>query len=556
MAEWPSWARGVLALAGGVLTALGQPPLGAWPLAFVGVPLFLALLETGKPASWRSGFGLGWLFGLGYFAVAFHWIGFAFLIEAETYLWMMPFMLGALAGGMAVYWGIAAVVAKRTGRHGLNLVLTFAAAIGAVEWLRGYLFTGFPWAAPGLMADGMGGLAQSASLIGMTGLTVLIVLWSGLPHVFTFERRKSTLVALVAIGLVLPALWGWGTLRLQSATTETVPGISLRIVQPNVPQEQKWREENARGIFDELKRLSAMTTPERPDGIGGITHLIWPESAVPFLIDESPVARAGLKPLLGGRTALVTGSIRVDRSGGEDPPVFNSIIVFDGAAEPVARYDKWRLVPGGEFLPLGWLLEPLGFRKVVRTPGNFTAGPGPVSAMLPGGIKAALLVCYEVIFPDRLVDAKDRPQLIVNVTNDGWFGRSAGPWQHLAQARFRAIEQGLPVIRAANTGVSAVIDSHGRSISYLPLMEAGVIDSQLPIAIAMPLYGYAGNLILLLMIAAIAGSVAIRKMLETPDMIDFVANFGQPGAVSGEKQLRALIRYTKRRALQMKWLLR
>ena len=322
-------------------------------------------------------------------------------------------------------------------------------------------------------------------------------------------------MAVVAIGLVLPVLWGWGSLRLASATTAMVPGVSLRIVQPNVPQEQKWREENARGIFDELKQLSAMPTPERPEGIGGITHLIWPESAVPFLIDESPVARAELKPLLGGRTSLVTGSIRVDRSGGEDPPVFNSIIVFDGAAEPVARYDKWRLVPGGEFLPLGWLLEPLGFRKVVRTPGNFTAGPGPVSTTLPGGIKAALLVCYEVIFPDLLIDESDRPQLIINVTNDGWFGRSAGPWQHLAQARLRAIEQGLPVIRAANTGISAVIDSHGRTISNLALMAAGVIDSELPVAIATPVYGYAGNLALLVLLAAIVGGVAIRKMLES-----------------------------------------
>lgn len=511
MAAWPAWTRGALALAAGALTALGLPPAGAWPLAFAGFPLLLALLETGKATSWRSGFGVGWLFGLGYFTVAFHWIGFAFLVEAETYLWMMPFMLGGLAGGMAVYWGLAAMVAKRLGQTGLNLVLAFAAALGAAEWLRGHLFTGFPWAAPGLMVDGMGGLAQSASLVGMTGLTVLIVLWAALPHLAVFERRRSTLLVALAIGLALPALWGWGVLRLQAATTEMVPGVALRIVQPNVPQEQKWREDNARAIFDTLKQLSTMATPARPDGIGGITHLIWPESAVPFLIEESPVARAELQPLLGGRTVLVTGSIRVDRSGGEDPPVFNSVIVFDGAADPVAHYDKWRLVPGGEFLPLGWLLEPLGFRKVVRTPGNFTSGRGPVSIMLPGGLKAAILVCYEVIFPDRLIAAADRPQLIVNVTNDGWFGRSAGPWQHLAQARLRAIEQGLPVIRAANTGISAVIDSHGRYQKRLTLMEQGVIDSALPVAVAGTVYGRSGDAILLLLLAAISGSFAFRK---------------------------------------------
>ncbi len=511
MAGLHPWAHRTLSFAAGALMALGLPPLGLWPVAFLGLPLFLALLETGKSANWRSGFGTGWLFGLGYFAVAFHWIGFAFLVEAETYLWMMPFMLGALAGGMAVYWGLAAAVAKRLGGGGLALVLAFAAALGAAEWLRGHLFTGFPWAAPGLMADGMGGLAQAASLIGMTGLTVLVVLWASLPHVLTSGRRRSGLLAGAGILLLFPALWGWGEARLASATADMVPGVTLRIVQPNVPQEQKWREENARAIFDSLKQLSAMPTEERPEGIGGVTHLVWPESAVPFPIDESPVARGELQPMLGGRTALITGSLRLDRTNPEEPDVFNSVIVFDGGAEPVARYDKWRLVPGGEFLPLGWLLEPLGFRKVVRTPGNFEAGPGPRTLALPGGLRAAPLVCYEVIFPDRLVDAGDRPQFIVNVTNDGWFGRSTGPHQHLAQARMRAIEQGLPVIRAANTGVSAVIDSHGRYLGRLPLMEAGVIDSPLPTAISTTTYGSWGDGLFLLLLAATAGGAILLK---------------------------------------------
>lgn len=511
MAGLGLWTRRFLSFAAGALAALGLPPLGLWPLAFIGFPLFLVLLETDKAGAWRSGFGAGWLFGLGYFAVAFHWIGFAFLVEAETYLWMMPFMLGALAGGMAIYWGLAALAAKRLGGTGLGLALAFAAALGTAEWLRGQLFTGFPWASPGLVADGMGGLAQAASLIGMTGLTVLIVLWASLPHALLSGVRRD-IVPVLCIALLLPLLWGWGEMRLASAATETVPDVAIRIVQPNVPQEAKWRDENARAIFDDLKRLSAMATEERPEGIGGVTHLVWPESAVPFLIDENKVARAELQPMLGGRTALITGAIRVDRNSGPEPDVFNSIIVFDGMAEPVARYDKWRLVPGGEFLPLGWLLEPLGFRKVVRTPGNFTAGQGPVSILLPGGLKAALLVCYEVIFPDRLIDSADRPQLIVNVTNDGWFGRSTGPWQHLAQARLRAIEQGLPVIRAANTGISAVIDSHGRYTHRLPLMEAGVIDSPLPASIATTAYGAWGDGLLLLLLAATISSAIILKL--------------------------------------------
>ena len=504
IAGLPAALRGALSVLAGLLLAAGLPPLGLWPLAFLGVPLFLALLGGGK----GRGFGLGWLFGLGYFAAAFHWIGFAFLIEADRYLWMMPFMLGALAGGMAIYWGLAALVARRLGGTGLGLALAFAMAMGAAEWLRGHLFTGFPWAAPGLLVDGMGGLSQSASLFGMTGLTPLIMLWAALPYFVLSDQRRGARGAALLIALLLPALWVWGGMRLASAPEEMVPGVSFRIVQPNVPQEQKWREDNARAIFDDLKRLSVMPTSAMPEGIGGVTHLVWPESAVPFLIDESPAARGELAPLLGGRTALLTGAIRRDASGGDDPDLFNSIIVFDGAAEPIARYDKWRLVPGGEFLPLGWLLQPLGFEKVVRTPGSFTAGPGPVTFSLPGGLEAGLLVCYEVIFPDRLTDPARRPQVLVNVTNDGWFGRSTGPHQHLAQARLRTIEQGLPLIRAANTGISAVIDSHGDIRERLPLMEQGVIDSGLPVAIPPPPYARFGDWGLLLLLGLLgAGAI-------------------------------------------------
>ena len=502
MAGLTATTRGLLAVAFGAIAALGLPPFDLWPLAFLGFSLFLVLLDGVKLANWRSGFGSGWLFGLGYFVVAFHWIGFAFLVEAATYLWMMPFMLGILAGGMAFYWGLAAWATKRWGGGGLPLVLFFAGAMGIAEWLRGHLFTGFPWAAPGQMVDGMGGTAQLASLIGMPALTVLVVVWAGLPYAFLRRQR----LAAILLAATLPLGWGWGGLRLAGAADQVVPGISFRIVQPNIPQQEKWREDNARVIFDTLMRLSTEPTDARPEGIGGVTHLVWPESAVPFLIDESPGARAELQPMLGGRTALITGALRLNRKGAAEPEVFNSIIIFDGEALPVGRYDKWRLVPGGEFLPLEWLLEPLGFRKVVTTPGSFTAGSGPRTLALPGGLSAALLVCYEMIFPDRLVDPANRPQLIVNVTNDGWFGRSTGPYQHLAQVRLRAIEQGLPVIRAANTGISAVLDSFGRYLQRLPLMEPGVIDSPLPAAISPTPYARLGDWLLLMLLAAAFGS--------------------------------------------------
>lgn len=512
MAALPAPARGALALLAGAAIAAGLPPLAGWPLAFLGVPLFLVLLDAGPRRSWHAGFGLGWAFGLGYFTVALHWIGYAFFVEADTYLWMMPFMLGVLSGGMAIYWGLAALLAKRFGGSGLQLALTFASLLAIAEWLRGHLLTGFPWAAPGLLVDGMGGVAQAASVIGMTGLTLLVVLWASLPYVLLSDRRKGALLASAAMLLLLPVTWLWGEARLGEASGAMVPGVAIRIVQPNLPQDEKWREDNSRQILDDLEQMSTMETPERPGGIDGITHVIWPESAVPFLIDESPVAKAELKPLLGGRTVLLTGAVRADRKDdGQEPDVHNSIIVFDGNAEPVARYDKWRLVPGGEFLPLAWALEPLGFRQVVQTPGSFVPGPGPRTVTLPGGLKAGLIICYEAIFPDRLVDAEDRPQVIVNVTNDGWFGRSTGPWQHLAQARLRAIEQGLPLVRAANTGISAVIDPHGRTLGMLPLMEKGVVDSPLPQALPPTLYAKLGDFWLLMLVLAALGCALIAR---------------------------------------------
>ena len=513
MAALPAAVRGVLAVVAGALIAIGLPPLGLWPLAFLGVPLFLVLLDTGPSTGWRRGFGLGWGFGLGYFAVALHWIGYAFFVDAATYLWMMPFMLGILSAGMAIYWGLVGLLARRFGGRGLQLALTFAALLAIAEWLRGHLFTGFPWAAPGLLVDGMGGLAQAASVIGMTGLTLLVVLWASLPYVFLCPGPRRCKLAGAAILLLLPVIWGWGELRLRDATDAMVPGIAIRIVQPNLPQDEKWREDNARQIFDDLEQMSSVPTPDQPDGIGGITHVIWPESAVPFLIDESAVAKAELKPLLGQRTTLVTGAVRVDRKGeGQEPDAHNSIIVFDGNAEPVIHYDKWRLVPGGEFLPLAWLLKPLGFQQVVQTPGSFVPGPGPRTVTLPGGLRAGLTICYEAIFPDRLVDEANRPDVIINVTNDGWFGRSTGPWHHLAQARLRTIEQGLPMIRAANTGISAIIDPYGRTLRMLPLMEKGVIDSPLPRAISPPPYVEFGDFGLLILTCLLYTSDAADEL--------------------------------------------
>ena len=509
--------RFTLSLVWGAVAALALPPLGLWPVLFLAFPLFLLMLEGSRTL--RSAFSLGWSFGFGYFLVAFHWIGFAFLVDAKTYLWMMPFAVGGLAAAMAVYWGLAAAITQRLGLQGLRLALGFAALLAIAEWLRGHLFTGFPWAAPGLAVDGMGAVAQVSSAIGMTGLTLLIVLWAGLGIVIFHKTSWRQRAAAIALLLLLPAAWAFGLQRLGGARGDSVPGIAIRIVQPNISQDEKWREDNARHIFDTLKQMSSAPTAERPRGIADVTHVIWPESAVSFLIDESPVAEAELRPMLAGRTVLITGAIRRELppdGNADQAKVHNSIITFDGNANPVARYDKWRLVPGGEFLPFEWLLEPLGFRKVVTVPGSFAAGPGPVTIAIPNAPKAAMLVCYEAIFPNDLIGPNDRPGFIVNVTNDGWFGNSTGPYQHLAQTRLRAIEQGLPVLRAANTGISAIIDPYGQMTGVLALDSSGVLDGPLPMALTATVYGRFGDGALALLAVLALGFAAVGRNATAP----------------------------------------
>lgn len=487
------WRRAGLALTSGMIAALSMPPHDLWLLLFIATPVVLFMLEGIEREGRLPSFFLGWCFGFGYFIVALHWIGFAFLVDAEAYLWMMPFAVGGLAAGMAVYWGLATFCVALSRRKGLPGALVFAVSLAAFEYLRGVLFTGFPWAAPGLASDGMGAVAQTASLWGMPALTLLIVLWAATWPFMWSGPRPHRAAALLIIA-TLPLCWAWGSYRLSQGAIANVDGVRIRIVQPNISQDSKWRDENARAIFDQLLEMSARAAP---DGTSP-THIIWPETAVTFLIDESAAAQVELADLLGGTRTLVTGALRrdINTSGdGEDDKVFNSILTFDGSGKVVARYDKWRLVPGGEFLPFEWALEPLGFRKVVTVPGSFAAGPGPVSLAVPGAPDAGFGVCYEAIFPDHFIDPQKRPGWLINVTNDGWFGNSTGPHQHLAQARLRSIEQGLPMVRAANTGISAVIDPYGRTLSSLPLNAEGVMDAGLPQSLPPTFFADYGELI-------------------------------------------------------------
>ncbi len=506
------WRRGCVAIFLGVAAALSLPPYDAWPLLFVAVPGVLVMLEALTRRDIRKSFLLGWWFGFGYFLFAFHWIGFAFLVNAKDYLWMMPFAVGGLSAAMAIYWGLAFTCVAMAGCKRLPMVLIFAAAIGVAEILRGILFTGFPWAAPGLAVDGMGALAQTASLWGMAGLTMFVLLWSGVwPLILDGGVKRSQRITAALILLTLPLSLMWGSWRLHDAAVATVADVNIRIVQPNISQDDKWRGENMRGIFDQLLEMSG-----RPSKNGkAVTHVVWPESAVPFLIDESERGRAEVAQLLGANRTLITGTLRREKSSNgnsDDDRIYNSVLAFDGSGTVAAQYDKWRLVPGGEFLPFEWMLKPMGFRKVVTVPGSFAAGLGPVTFSLAGAPPVGFSICYEAIFPDNLVDVKNRPAWLINVTNDGWFGNSTGPYQHLSQLRLRAIEQGLSIVRAANTGVSAVIDPYGRYVETLPIGHEGIIDSGLPQSLPPPPFARFGQLFVFMMVLVLCATGFVLRI--------------------------------------------
>lgn len=490
--------RLALLVGAGAASALALPPTGLWWLLALTVPVFLTRLERLPSGALRSGFVSGLSFGFGYFAAAFHWIGYAFFVNAAD-IWMMPFAVGGLALFMACYWGVAAAIAVAVPRSILPRWLSAVLALAVAEWLRGHLLTGFPWAAVGLAADAMGAAAQLASVTGMTGLTLLLLLWAALPaviwHGWRTERRVP--IAALAVLALLPLAELWGLWRLAITPTVFAGPAVVRLVQPNISQDDKWRSDNAQAIFSTLINLSRGAA-----GSQAVSHVIWPESSVPFLLAEDASALAQIADMLQPGSMLVAGAIRRERAADHAEPYFTSVMLVDDTGKIAGTYDKWRLVPGGEFLPLESLLSRIGFRKVVALPESFTPGKGPSSLQLPGIGWVTPLVCYEVIFPHDLVP-RERPDLLVNVTNDGWFGRSTGPYQHLSQARMRSIEQGLPLLRAANTGISAVIDPAGRVLARTLLETRTVIDSRVPQALPPTLYARCGDwLLLVLMVLA------------------------------------------------------
>ncbi len=510
-------------LAGG-LACLSLPPFDVWPVLFVSYTVLVWLLDgtmqqpAGKRSRFGSGFAIGWCFAFGYFVPSLWWISEAFWLEPEKFAALIPFAVAGLPAYLSLYWGLAFGVAALLWIAGWPRILLLAGLIGAGEWLRGHLLTGFPWNLPGYGAGSLDGFAQTASLIGIYGLTVLVIVIAATPAVIWTAGRSSQVArrfafpALVAV--IAMALTAWGTVRLIAyendiANTSRNP-VVVRIVQPNISQRDKWDPAHAGQIIDTYLRLSSVPFKH---SLNAPPVVVWPESALPRLIGEEHVLRARIMASLPAGTPLLTGGLhRVTDSHGK-ASIFNSLLAIPADGQIAARHDKVRLVPFGEFLPFQWLLEPLGLRQLANLPPGFSAGSADRVIRLDGIPAFAGFICYEAVFP-RSVPYASRPEMLVNATNDAWFGTSGGPHQHLGHARFRAIEQGVPMIRAANTGISAMIDATGRVQARLALGTTGHLDVAMPVIMAATPYSVIGDLGFLAMLILISGIYIICRRMK------------------------------------------
>jgi apolipoprotein N-acyltransferase len=471
------------ALAFGCLAAAALPPFHLIPVLLVSVPGLLTLLDA-SPSLWVAA-RRGWWFGLGHHVLGLYWLTEAILFEAARFWWLVPLAVPAVAAALALFIAVACVLAWLAPR-GWPRVLALAGAWVLTDLARQFVLTGFPWnpwgsvwGIPGLMGDVF---IQLAAVVGVHGLTLVTVLLAGLP---TLSRRWWL------AGCVAFAVWvAFGLVRLEGI----IPSQSLTVAlqQGNVAQGQKFDQVFASRIFQHYLNLSAQGRTQRP------AVEVWPETAFPGLLDLDERARQVIEQANGGAPALI-GSVRFD----QDRRPRNSLFAVVDGGSIAGVYDKWHLVPFGEYIP-DWLPLPI----MVMPGKGFASGPGPRTLHVPGLPPVGPLICYEAIFSGEIVDPDDRPMWLVNITNDAWFGNSTGPRQHLAAARMRAVEEGLPLLRAANTGISAAFDARGHELGRIDLDTSGTLSVMLPGALPPTLYARLG-----LWLPTIAGFVALSAAL-------------------------------------------
>ncbi|HEY7809176.1 MAG TPA: apolipoprotein N-acyltransferase [Allosphingosinicella sp.] len=498
----------LLALAAGVASATGFAPLKLWPVTLAAFALLLWLVH-GAPRL-RSALARGWFFAVGHFTLGLNWIATAFTYQAEMPAWLGWIAVVLLSLYLAVYPAAAAGLAWRWGRdRPLRFVILFAAAWIVTEWLRATLFTGFAWNPLGvsLLPTLVARLAATVGTYGLSGIAALI---AGALLLLALRRwrQASALLGTVAVAT--------GIALLAAPAAPPPSATQLRIIQPNIGQQDKWREDF---LAENEARLAAMSVA----GKGRPRLLLWPEAAVtrplenglayPRMQREAAVLRARVGEMMGPADLLLTGGVTwQSRDGLDVTSATNSVFAVNRAGRILARYDKAHLVPYGEYLPMRPILSAIGLSRLAPGDIDFDPGPGPQTLTLPVVGKVGFQLCYEIIFSGEVVDRKNRPNFLFNPSNDAWFG-AWGPPQHLAQARLRALEEGVPILRSTPTGISAVIDAKGELLHSLPWRKPGVIDAALPAPLPPTLFARVGNVLPLLfaLLLAAAGMLAERR---------------------------------------------
>ena len=493
--------RALIAFASGATGALAQAPFDFLPAFFLTfVPLVwlmdatAAQAQRGWPAL-RGALFLGWCFGFGYFLASLWWLGQAFIARGQQFVWLMPLGVVALPMALALFFALGSGIARLLWSPGPLRLFALAFGFGLSEWLRGWIFTGFPWNSFGQAFANHLVLAQGMSLIGAEGMGLFVPLVFGAPALLLSENTAARRYALPAFaGLLILAAAGFGYARLQVqggaavdfSRQPMVPGVRLRLIQPAIAQDEKWSAQNGPKMLERFLALSDAAKGAHATGVADVTHLIWPESPFPFVLDRTPQAMEAIQKLLPPGTTLITGAIRTELEKGQTR-YFNTMHVIDKLGIR-GSYDKVHLVPFGEYLPFGDVLRKVGLEEFVHIVGGFTPGYTQKTLHVPGLPTLVPLICFEAIFPHEVGRAFSSEGVLVTLTNDAWFGHTSGPYQHLAQARIRAIEFGQPMIRVANSGISAVFDGYGRIIASLPLGVSDVLDAPLPLGVTKTLY--------------------------------------------------------------------
>lgn len=474
------WRRALAALGAGALAALAQPPFDFLAACFIAFPVLVWLLDGAASLPGESflrraarPFLIGWWFGFGYFVAGLWWTGKALLVEAELFAWALPLAVLGLPALLAIFYGLATMLARLAWSDGSGRIASLAAGFALAEWLRSFVLTGFPWNTIGQAIMPVPVLMQSLGLVSIFGVNAFAVFVFAAPALLVSARGRKA--GLVAAGLILLFHAGYGTWRL--ATAEPAPSLlTLRIVQPSIDQTEKWDVSVRQRIFSTLLDLSAR--PHAED-MPAPQLIIWPETSVPFVLSEQPDALAALAHLLGNGQFLMAGAVRIEASpeGGRH---YNSIVVVDSSGEVVDAADKIWLVPFGEYLPFAGLLSRIGVEKLVQSVSAFSTGSQRNLLSAPSGATALPFICYEIIFPGAAGYGETDADFILNLTNDAWFGITPGPYQHFRQAQLRAIEAGRPLVRAANNGISGVVDAYGRIIDAFALNAIGALDIKVP----------------------------------------------------------------------------